>query len=69
METKVLFLIGIILKYLSYIFPLHLDIYVMGLGSIKVLYHIVEHFPYSEGCTVGPHFNGSVAIKFDGEGI
>ena len=31
-------------------------------------YHIVDHFPYSEGCTVGPQFNGSAAIKFDGEG-
>ena len=31
-------------------------------------YHIVDHFPYSEGCTVGPQFNGSAAINFDVEG-
>ena len=31
-------------------------------------YHIVDHFPYSEGCTVGPQLIGSAAIKFDGVG-
>ena len=30
-------------------------------------YHIVDHFPYSEMCTVGLQSNGSTAIKFDGE--
>ena len=32
------------------------------------LHPIVDHFPYSEECTVGPQFNGSAAIKFDGKG-
>ena len=31
-------------------------------------YHIVDHFPYSERCTVGPQFYESAAIRFDGEG-
>ena len=31
------------------------------------LYHIVDHFPYSEGCKVGPQFNGSAANKFETE--
>ena len=32
-------------------------------------YLIVDHFSYSEGCTIDPQFNRSAVIKFDGEVI
>ena len=37
-------------------------------GLHPLLSYMVDHFPYSEGRVVGPQFNGSAAIKFDGEG-